>query len=55
MTALPSPDRTRARSATLGRWLLAIWAVLFVCGALGDLLDIEFLRSFTDVKRLFLR
>jgi len=29
--------------------------VLFVCGAVGDLFDIEFLRSFTDVKRLFLR
>ncbi len=45
----------RSRASSVARLLFALWAVLFVCGAIGDLLDIGFLRSFTDVKRLFLR
>ena len=47
------------RSSGLGRRILLgialVWAVLFVCGALGELLGIEFLRDLADFKSLFLR
>lgn len=48
-----SPPRPRLKQA--GSILLALWALLFVGGALGELLDIAFLREITDVKALFLR
>jgi len=38
-----------------GLVLLVVWAVVFVLGAAGELLDIAFLREITDFKRLFLR
>ena len=38
-----------------GLVLLVVWAVVFVLGAMGELLDIAFLREITDFKRLFLR
>ncbi len=40
---------------TLGMLLLAAWGVLFLAAALGELLGIDALRSFADVKRVFLR
>ncbi len=35
----------------VGRGLLILWAVLFVWGALGELLGFDF----PDIKRIFLR
>jgi hypothetical protein len=35
--------------------LLALWAAVFLAGALGQLLDIGFLKEMTDVKAIFLR
>ncbi|MGQ0613577.1 MAG: hypothetical protein ACT4PV_07575 [Planctomycetaceae bacterium] len=40
---------------TLGMLLLAAWGVLFLAAALGELLDIDALRGFADLKRIFLR
>ena len=40
---------------TLGVVLLALWAALFLSSALGELLGIDALRDFVDLKRLFLR
>lgn len=40
------------------RLLLAafvVWAVVFLAGAMGELLHVEALRHATDLKRLFLR
>jgi len=34
--------------------LLVLWAVIFVLGAMGELLGIDFLRQITDFKRIFL-
>jgi len=39
----------------LGVALLVIWAVVFLAGAAGELLQIEGLRKATDFKRIFLR
>lgn len=39
----------------IGWFLLIAWALLFLGGALGELLDIEALQKATDLKRLFLR
>jgi hypothetical protein len=47
----PAPPWLR----TTGLVLLAVWAVIFVLGAMGELLGIEFLREITDLKRIFLR
>jgi hypothetical protein len=47
----PAPPWLR----TLGLSLLVLWAVIFLLGAMGELLGIEFLREITDVKRIFLR
>lgn len=40
---------------TLGLSLLCLWGALFLCGALGELLDLAALRAIADVKRIFLR
>jgi hypothetical protein len=42
-----------ARAVALS--LLGLWALLFLTGALGELLDIDALRRVSDVKRIFLR
>jgi hypothetical protein len=47
-----SPPRPLQRA---GKALLALWALVFVAGALGEILDLGFLRGATDVKALFLR
>ena len=39
----------------LGLILFGIWALLFLCGAAGEILGIDWLRDWTDFKRLFLR
>jgi len=39
----------------LGLILFVAWAAVFLCGAIGELLDIDALRRATDLKRLFLR
>ena len=39
----------------LGKSLLIAWAVLFFGGAIGELLDVDFLREHCDVKSIFLR
>ncbi len=46
-------DPARLRKA--GLVLLILWAVIFACGVLGELLDIEALRKLTDFKEIFLR
>ena len=38
-----------------GLVLLIAWAVVFFCGAVGEIFEVEFLRDLTDVKRVFLR
>jgi hypothetical protein len=38
-----------------GMALLIAWAAIFLLGAMGELLDIAFLRDITDFKRIFLR
>ena len=38
-----------------GMILLALWAAIFVLGAIGELFGIESLRQITDFKRIFLR
>jgi hypothetical protein len=44
-----------ARMRKVGLFLFLAWAVVFFCGALGELLGIEFLRELTDLKGIFLR
>jgi hypothetical protein len=39
----------------VGLILFVLWAVVFLCGALGELLDIALLRDLTDFKQVFLR
>ena len=39
----------------LGLLLFALWALVFAAGVLGELLDIEALRHWTDFKSIFLR
>jgi hypothetical protein len=39
----------------LGIALLIVWAVVFLAGAAGELLQIDGLRKATDFKRIFLR
>jgi len=39
----------------LGAVLLLAWGVLFLLGAVGEIFQIESLREFTDIKRIFLR
>ncbi len=44
--------------ALLNRVALAafwIWCALFFLGGVAELLDLDWLRTLTDVKRLFLR
>ncbi len=56
--ASPSADTSPAAGATWRRValiLFTLWAVVFCAGALGELLDIEWLRRATDFKRFFLR
>ncbi|MHC4819258.1 MAG: hypothetical protein ACYTF8_14530 [Planctomycetota bacterium] len=44
-----------ARMRKAGLFLFIAWAVVFFCGAVGELFGIEFLRDLTDLKRIFLR
>jgi len=44
-----------ARLRKAGFILFIAWAVFFLCGAMGELLGIEFLRDLTDLKKIFLR
>jgi hypothetical protein len=44
-----------ARMRKAGLVLLIAWAVVFFCGAVGELFGIEFLRDLTDLKQVFLR
>lgn len=39
----------------IGLLLLALWAILFTCGALGELFDLAALKRVADVKQIFLR
>lgn len=39
----------------VGLILFAIWALVFVLGAVGELFGIEALRDALDFKRIFLR
>ncbi|MEE8105397.1 MAG: hypothetical protein V3T86_07675 [Planctomycetota bacterium] len=39
----------------LGKCLLIAWVVLFAGGAIGELLGVDFLREYCDVKSIFLR
>lgn len=48
-----TPERPAMKRAAA--ILLALWALLFVGGAVGELFDIGLLRELTDVKTLFLR
>ena len=44
--------------ALLNRVALAafwIWCTLFLLGGVAELLDLDWLRTLTDIKRLFLR
>ena len=47
--ALPSWVRTA------GLVVLILWAVVFLCGAFGELLSVPALREVADFKGLFLR
>lgn len=44
-----------ARMRKAGLVLLIAWAVVFFCGAVGEIFEVEFLRDLTDLKRVFLR
>jgi hypothetical protein len=48
------PDSAKLRRVA-GWTLFAAWGLLFLAGALGELLEIETLREFADLKRIFLR
>lgn len=48
------PDRAKLRRVA-GWTLFAAWGLLFLAGALGELFQIEPLREFADLKRIFLR
>ena len=52
MTTPSGPSGT-GRRVLLG--IVLVWAVLFFCGAVGELLGIEFLSDLADFKSLFLR
>jgi hypothetical protein len=39
----------------VGFILFLAWAVVFFCGAVGELFGIGFLRDLTDLKGIFLR
>jgi len=39
----------------VGLVLFTLWAAVFCAGAIGDLLDVEWLKRATDFKRVFLR
>ena len=49
----PSGSSGIGRRVLMG--LVLVWAVLFCCGAVGELLGIEFLANLADFKSLFLR
>ncbi len=51
MRQAPAPTWLRKT----GIVLLVLWGVIFLLGAMGELLGIEFLREITDLKRIFLR
>jgi hypothetical protein len=51
VTTAPPPPRVRTAVTVL----ILLWALVFVLGAAGELLDIEFLRRITDFKRIFLQ
>ena len=44
-----------ARLRKAGLILFVAWAVFFLCGAIGEVLGIAFLRDLTDLKQIFLR
>jgi len=44
-----------SRMRKAGLVLVIAWAVVFFCGAVGELFGIEFLRDLTDLKGIFLR
>lgn len=39
----------------IGLVLLALWALVFLAGTLGELFEIDSLRRWTDFKSIFLR
>ncbi len=43
------------RLGDIAMFLIAFWAVVFLAGAAGELLDIGWLRDATDLKKIFLR
>ena len=48
-------DAPRPAWKTVTFLLVGLWVAIFLLGAAGELLGIEFLQRLTDFKRIFLR